>query len=487
MAARPSLFDLGPRARVAFAVVWLARASRAHRHRRAAPRARLRLPHVLRVDHRRAAPVPPHLRRRARLPKTPAAGGRAPAAARACTTRCATSSTRPSSRSTTRACRPPTARPPSCRACSTRSTTTIDRLGDDDVTTAAFVVDVRPASRRRPAARRCASRAARGPSMLASPLALGRRWRDEVGDVQRLGLVRLAARLLPLPRGAPRRRARGDVGLLRHALPHPHRPRVVVPSHARLRRHRSGAARARHPRRRRHRRAPGAVPLGHRRPLPALRRSHALPPPHLHALLDGAARRLHAVRSLVGARPPLRRRRRAHGPAMGHAPPAAAAHDHLPDLGRLEAARRRAGARGAVLADRVVRYGNHAIALGVPHAIIDFLRSPLGGHLMAKGAIATELGLAVCLWLPRTRRLAAWGGIAFHVVIDLTRASTSSAGCRSRSCTCSLRTRRRSDRPALRQPRRERHDAALPAEELGDDAQVCSESAHCRSKLHDMS
>ena len=75
---------------------------------------------------------------------------------------------------------------------------------------------------------------------------------------------------------------------------------------------------------------------------------------------------------------------------------------------------------GAVLADRLARYGNGAIARGVPHAIIDFLRTPLGGHLMAKGAIATELGLAVALWHPRTRRLAAWGGILFHVVIDIT-------------------------------------------------------------------
>jgi hypothetical protein len=75
---------------------------------------------------------------------------------------------------------------------------------------------------------------------------------------------------------------------------------------------------------------------------------------------------------------------------------------------------------GSVLADRLVRYGNAAIARGVPHAFVDFLRSPLGGHLMAKGAIATELGLAVALWHPRTRRLAAWAGIAFHVVIDVT-------------------------------------------------------------------
>ena len=75
---------------------------------------------------------------------------------------------------------------------------------------------------------------------------------------------------------------------------------------------------------------------------------------------------------------------------------------------------------GVVLADRIVRYGSRAIALGVPHALVDFLRSPLGGHLMAKGTIATELGLAVLLWVPRTRRLAAWAGIIFHVTIDLT-------------------------------------------------------------------
>jgi len=75
---------------------------------------------------------------------------------------------------------------------------------------------------------------------------------------------------------------------------------------------------------------------------------------------------------------------------------------------------------GAVLADRLVRYGNGAIARGVPHAIIDFLRTPLGGHLMAKSAIATELGLAFALWHPRTRRLAAWAGILFHVTIDVT-------------------------------------------------------------------
>ncbi len=75
---------------------------------------------------------------------------------------------------------------------------------------------------------------------------------------------------------------------------------------------------------------------------------------------------------------------------------------------------------GRVLADRLARYGGHAIARGVPHAIVRFLQSPLGGHVMAKGAILTELGVAIALWHPRTRRLAAWAGIAFHVVIDFT-------------------------------------------------------------------
>ncbi|HEX8953071.1 MAG TPA: HTTM domain-containing protein, partial [Polyangia bacterium] len=75
---------------------------------------------------------------------------------------------------------------------------------------------------------------------------------------------------------------------------------------------------------------------------------------------------------------------------------------------------------GSVLADRVARYGSHALARGVPHAIIAFLQSPLGGRLMASGAIATELGVAVALWHPCTRRLAAWAGILFHVTIDFT-------------------------------------------------------------------
>lgn len=75
---------------------------------------------------------------------------------------------------------------------------------------------------------------------------------------------------------------------------------------------------------------------------------------------------------------------------------------------------------GRVLADRVLRQGYNAIAYGVPHAIVHFLSSPVGGQLMAAGAICTELGMAVALWLPRTRRAAAWLGIAFHVTIDLT-------------------------------------------------------------------
>jgi hypothetical protein len=48
------------------------------------------------------------------------------------------------------------------------------------------------------------------------------------------------------------------------------------------------------------------------------------------------------------------------------------------------------------------------------------LASPAGGSFLAKGAILTELGVALALWHPRTRRAAAVAGIAFHVTIDFT-------------------------------------------------------------------
>ena len=56
---------------------------------------------------------------------------------------------------------------------------------------------------------------------------------------------------------------------------------------------------------------------------------------------------------------------------------------------------------------------------GIPMAWIDVLQSPLGASLLAKGAIATELSLAVLLWWPAARRLGLWVGVLFHLSISL--------------------------------------------------------------------
>jgi hypothetical protein len=55
---------------------------------------------------------------------------------------------------------------------------------------------------------------------------------------------------------------------------------------------------------------------------------------------------------------------------------------------------------------------------GVPAGIVGAMQTPLGASLLAKGAIATELSLAVLLWWPRTRRLALWVGLVFHLMIS---------------------------------------------------------------------
>ncbi|MDB4965388.1 MAG: hypothetical protein JWN44_1077 [Myxococcales bacterium] len=75
---------------------------------------------------------------------------------------------------------------------------------------------------------------------------------------------------------------------------------------------------------------------------------------------------------------------------------------------------------GRVLADRIARWTSASVDAGVPRKLLALLSSPVGGSLLAKGAIATELGVAIALWIPRTRRLAAAIGIAFHITIDFT-------------------------------------------------------------------
>jgi hypothetical protein len=54
----------------------------------------------------------------------------------------------------------------------------------------------------------------------------------------------------------------------------------------------------------------------------------------------------------------------------------------------------------------------------LPSSLVDAMQTPLGASLLAKSAIGTELVLAFLLWWPRTRRLAIWVGLVFHLVIS---------------------------------------------------------------------
>ncbi len=58
---------------------------------------------------------------------------------------------------------------------------------------------------------------------------------------------------------------------------------------------------------------------------------------------------------------------------------------------------------------------------GVPLPLLDAMQTPLGASLLAKGAIGTELALAVLLWWPRAAvvRVALVVGIGFHLFISL--------------------------------------------------------------------
>jgi hypothetical protein len=74
---------------------------------------------------------------------------------------------------------------------------------------------------------------------------------------------------------------------------------------------------------------------------------------------------------------------------------------------------------GLMMRGMVANFARLAHGRGIPGEWIDLLQTPLGASLLAKGAIATELSLAIALWLPRTRRLALWVGVVFHLSISL--------------------------------------------------------------------
>jgi hypothetical protein len=54
----------------------------------------------------------------------------------------------------------------------------------------------------------------------------------------------------------------------------------------------------------------------------------------------------------------------------------------------------------------------------LPMELVSSMQTPLGASLLAKSAIGTELALAFALWGPRTRRLAIWVGLMFHLAIS---------------------------------------------------------------------
>jgi Vitamin K-dependent gamma-carboxylase len=73
---------------------------------------------------------------------------------------------------------------------------------------------------------------------------------------------------------------------------------------------------------------------------------------------------------------------------------------------------------GVVLLERFRLYGGQAVSAGVPERWVDALTQPGPTSILAKLAIATELCLAFGLWAKRTRAVALWTGVWFHLVIE---------------------------------------------------------------------
>ena len=75
---------------------------------------------------------------------------------------------------------------------------------------------------------------------------------------------------------------------------------------------------------------------------------------------------------------------------------------------------------GVVLSDRFARYAYQALERGVPQSVVNAFSTPAATSALAKLAIATELFLAVGLFLKPTRIFALWWGTMFHLTIELT-------------------------------------------------------------------
>jgi hypothetical protein len=75
---------------------------------------------------------------------------------------------------------------------------------------------------------------------------------------------------------------------------------------------------------------------------------------------------------------------------------------------------------GLVLATRFALYSGNAVQAGIPAAWVERVRQPDVSGALAAMAIATELLLCVALWPRRTRAIALWWGLMFHLTIEAT-------------------------------------------------------------------
>jgi hypothetical protein len=74
---------------------------------------------------------------------------------------------------------------------------------------------------------------------------------------------------------------------------------------------------------------------------------------------------------------------------------------------------------GIVLSDRLSKHAWMAVQHGIPQKWVDFFAQPGVSSALAKMAIATELFLAIALWVPRTRIFALWVAVWFHGIIQV--------------------------------------------------------------------
>jgi hypothetical protein len=75
---------------------------------------------------------------------------------------------------------------------------------------------------------------------------------------------------------------------------------------------------------------------------------------------------------------------------------------------------------GRVLMERLHLFGSQALAAGVPAAFVAWLERPEVAGALSALAIGTEIFLAVGLWSRRTRVVALWCGVWFHLSIEAT-------------------------------------------------------------------